>query len=147
VRPEDDGTLTIGLDDLASSVVGSAAELELPKVGRRINQNGRAWRFRKGADTVRVMAPVSGKILARGGRMEGWYLKVKPATGPIDLGHLLTGDEARAWQARETRRLLHLLPAECKGIQREDGSISDDVLQCCGTVDWEEICGELLLEA
>ena len=42
VRPEPDGTLTVGLDDLARRLVGAPERVELPAAGSRLQVNGPA---------------------------------------------------------------------------------------------------------
>jgi hypothetical protein len=147
VQPEADGTVTIGLDDFGTRLLGPDAEARLPRLGKRLHVNGRAWRFRKGGASVRVLSPIDGEVVAVGGRAEGWYLKVRPARGPESLRPLLRGSEVRPWLAREMERLQHLLGAQGVGVRLTDGGeLVDDVTKYCRHAHWDVVCGEMLLE-
>ncbi len=146
VRPEDDGTVTIGIDDFGAKVVGTEARAKLPKIGRRVHENGTAWRFLRGDESVRVLAPVTGEVVAHGGREQGWYLRVKPLAGPFELGHLLKSDEVGPWMEYEMARLLRLIPKDCQADLTRDDRLVDDVTAHCRGLDWDVACAEILLE-
>lgn len=146
VRPETDGTVTIGIDDFGAKVVGPRARAKLPRVGRRIHENGTGWRFLLGDDSVRVLAPVTGEVVAHGSREEGWYLRVKPLDGPFDLRHLLHGPEVRPWMEHEMARLLRLIPKECQADLTREGRMVDDVTAHCRGLGWDVAVAEILLE-
>lgn len=146
VHPEADGSVTIGIDDFGAKVVGPGARAKLPKIGRRIHENGTGWRFLRGEDSVRVLAPVTGEVVAHGGREQGWYLRVKPLDGAFDLGHLLKGDEVGPWMEHEMARLLRLIPEGCEADLTKEGRMVDDVTAHCRGLDWDLACAEILLE-
>jgi len=96
VRPETDGTVTIGLDDLGARLLGKPDAIDLPQAGARVEANGTAFRVRKGDADVRVLSPVDGEVVAAGGPDRGWYLRVRPAAaGEAAFRHLLRGAEIR----------------------------------------------------
>ena len=66
LKPLDDGTVAVGLDDLASRLVGKPDALELPTLGSRVDENGPALRLRAGGARVRVASPVTGEVVEHG---------------------------------------------------------------------------------
>jgi glycine cleavage system H lipoate-binding protein len=128
VRPELDGTFTIGLDDFASRLAGKPKHLKLPAVGKRLQANGTGWRTRRYGLDVRILAPIDGEVVATGGPDEGWYLKVKPLPEGTDTRHLLTPAEAKAWLLRELERLQITLTPETVGATLADGGTPIDDL-------------------
>jgi glycine cleavage system H protein len=145
VRQEPDGSLTVGLDDLAKRLLAHPESVELPKPGERVSVNGTAWRVRKRDASVRVLSPVDGEVAATGGPEQGWYLKVKPEGG--DLRHLLRGAEIRPWLMRELERLQIALSAEGVAPTLADGGVPvDDIAASYPAADWDAVCGEMFLE-
>ena len=62
VKPEEDGTVTVGLDELASHLVGTPDSVNLPEVGQKIELNQTAWRMKKNGREIEVRAPIEGTI-------------------------------------------------------------------------------------
>lgn len=146
VRKESYSTVIIGLDDFATRIVGPKARAKLPKIGRMIHENGTAWRFLLGDESVRVLAPVSGQVIEHGGPDRGWYLKVKLLDQGADLRHLLTGNEVNPWMEYEMARLIRMIPESCQAGLTEDGQLVDDVTAKCPSLEWDLVCSEILLE-
>ncbi len=66
VKREADGTVTIGLDDLAGHLIGNPDSVQLPEIGREVELNETAWRMKKNGREIRVRAPIEGTIIAVG---------------------------------------------------------------------------------
>ncbi|HEX7708653.1 MAG TPA: hypothetical protein VF701_19485 [Thermoanaerobaculia bacterium] len=128
VRQEEDGLLTIGLDDLGAHLLGRPDQVSLPAVGSRLTANGTAWEAVKNGTHIRVLAPVDGEVEAVGGADEGWWLKVKADCEPSDMRHLLSAAEARPWMLREVERLHLAVAPEGVGATLADGGMPVDDL-------------------
>jgi glycine cleavage system H protein len=120
VRPEPDGTVTVGLDDLALRLVGAPERVELPAAGTRLSVNGPALRLESRGNDVRVLSPVDGVVVGVAGEGAGSRLRVDPA-GPLVTTHLLCGPEVRPWALRELERLHASLAASGPGVALADG--------------------------
>jgi hypothetical protein len=147
-RPETDGTVTIGLDDLGSRLLGKPDAIELPQAGAHLEANGTAFRVRKGDADVRVLSPVDGEVVAAGGPDSGWYLKVRPAAaGEAAFRHLLRGAEIKPWLLREMDRLQKALSPSTGAYTMADGGVLvADLTASCPKADWDAVCGEMFLE-
>ncbi|MBS1858144.1 MAG: glycine cleavage system protein H [Acidobacteria bacterium] len=146
VRPESDGTYTIGLDDLASHLVGKPDSVELPEPGAAIDANGTAWTLRKGRNEVRVRAPIDGTVVETGGADRGWYLRVRPEGEP-NLRHLLQGPEVTAWLSKELERLQIQLGAPDAAPSLADGGIlMDGLMDAMPQADWDNALASTFLE-
>jgi len=144
VRPEPDGTVTIGLDELGRRVLSSPDRVELPPAGAGLRVNGTAWRVHQRNADVRLLSPVEGQVVEVGG--PDWVLRVKPADGCPDLRHLLTPEEVRPWLLREMERLqLALSPAAAPTLA-DGGVLVDDIAANYPEADWDAVCGELFLQ-
>jgi glycine cleavage system H protein len=146
VRPEADGTLTVGLDDLARRLVGTPEGVELPAPGTLLETNGAAGRLTARGSDVRVLSPVDGTVVETRGGGADFTLRVDPR-GASDLRHLLSGDEARAWALRELERLQRALgPGELGAALADGGELVADVGAALPRDRFDALLGEMLLE-
>lgn len=148
VRPEPDGSVTIGLDELGQRLLGVPDSVQLPSPGAHLHANGTAFRARKREADVRVLSPVDGEVLETGGPAAGWYLKVKPETaGEPGFRHLLRGREIRPWIMREMERLQLALSAEHAAPTLADGGVLvGDISAGYPGSNWDAVCGQMFLE-
>jgi len=146
-RPENDGTVTIGLDDLGQRLLGRPDAIELPQPGTHVEANGPAFRVRRREADVRVLSPVDGEVIDTGGVDREYYLRVKPAGDRCDMRHLLSGWEVRPWVMREMERLQLALSQDGTRATLADGGVPvADLAASCPHVDWDAVCGEMFLE-
>jgi glycine cleavage system H protein len=147
LKQEEDGTVTLGLDDLATRLVGKPDALDLPAVGERLAENGPAFRLKAGKARVRVVSPVTGEVVETGGLGMGFLLRVRP-DGALDTRALLSGREAAAFFARERDRL-QLVLSGARGIPAlaDGGLLVDDLSKAIPEEDRDRVLGEMLLEA
>jgi hypothetical protein len=146
-RPEANGTLTIGLDDLGRRLLGQPDAIELPAPGAHIEANGTAFRLRKREADVRLLSPVDGEVVETGGMDHAYLLRVKPLSESFDLRHLLSGWEVRPWLLREMERLQLALTMEGAPPSLADGGVPvSDIAASYPQADWDAVCGEMFLE-
>ena len=112
--------------------------MDLPQPGAVVHVNGTAFHVRKRDADVRVLSPVDGEVVETGGPERGWYLKVKPLNGEIDMRHLLRGAEIRPWLMREMERLQLALSAEGAAPTLADGGVPvADIAASYPEADWD----------
>ncbi len=147
-RPEADGTVTVGLDDLGSRLLGTPDAVDLPEPGSLVRANGTAFRIHKREADVRVLSPVDGQVVETGGVDRGFFLRVKPVDGSIDMRHLLCGAEIKPWLMRELERLQLALTMEGASVPSlADGGVPvADIAAAYPKTDWDAVCGEMFLE-
>jgi glycine cleavage system H protein len=146
VRPEKDGTLTIGLDELARHLIGRPDSVELPKRDSEIESNGVAWRMTKNGHEIRVCAPLDGTVVSTGGPEDEWYLRIRPRQ-PLDLGHLLRGAEVPGWLSRELDRLqLQLSAYETHPCLADGGILLPELMDAMPEADWDTVLESTFLE-
>ena len=125
-RLDHDGQVTVGVDDLARTVIGDLSAVELPAIGQRLKAGEAALGSRQGVRRLRFAAPVSGTVTevnAALGRdpvrlrwrpyKEGWAFRLAPDDRlSAELGSLAIGREAERWMAAEMERLRDLFACE-----------------------------------
>ena len=83
-------TVTVGMDDFAAKLLGSADSISLPKLGSRVKQGSLGWGFKADSRVIHMLSPVEGEVVAvnqaaarsPGAAFEdpygnGWLFKVK----------------------------------------------------------------------
>jgi glycine cleavage system H protein len=101
LRPESDGTVTVGISDYAQNSLGDITYVQVPKVGA-VFKAGETFGVVESVKAASdLYAPVAGTVVAVNGALdgtpetvnrspytEGWMLKLKPAD-PASLQTLL----------------------------------------------------------
>ena len=145
-RPEPDGSVTVGLDDFGSRLVGTPDAVELPRVGSTVLEHGPAFRLRKGSARVRIASPVGGTVVETGGPGRPFFLRVRP-DAPFDGRSLLCGREAAAWLLGELDRLQLALSRSSGVPALADGGLPEkDLSAAIPEKDRDRVLAELLLE-
>ena len=147
VHPEEDGTFTVGLDELARHLIGHPDSIELPAFGSSIESNAIAWRMTKNGHEIRVRAPLDGTVVRTGGTGEDTYLRIRPE-GRADLRHLLHGAEVSGWLASELDRLqLQLRAPDAPPTLADGGVLMPELMDAVPQADWDSILETTFLEA
>lgn len=148
VRPgEGSDPVTVGLDGLASALVGLDLTPAAPAPGTRLEVNGVAWRFCGRDADVRILSPVEGEVVESGGRGGGVWLKVRPAGGRLDRRPLLSAAEAAPWMRAEITRLQQLLTDRRLGpCMADGGTLRSDLATAVPARERDAVLGDLFLD-
>ena len=98
-------TVTIGANDFAQKLAGQIVYVELPSVGRTVEQGKPCGSMESGKWVGRIYAPVSGKVESANQELEdnpelinespydkGWICKISATNLETDLKNLMKGD-------------------------------------------------------
>jgi glycine cleavage system H lipoate-binding protein len=150
-EPANDGTLTIGLDELADHLIGKPDSIEMPEVGSELEINQTAWRMKKNGKEIAVRSPLEGTVVGVGGARKGWYLKIRPrldSADPDTLRHLLRGPEVHGWLLRELERLqMQLRAANTPPALADGGMLLPELMDTVPDADWDTVLADTFLEA
>jgi len=107
IKPEADGTVTVGITHHAQELLGDLVFVELPAVGRKLKQGEECAVVESVKAAADVFAPVTGEVVAANADLAdapekinedaylAWMFRIKP-TAPGELAGLL---DAAAYQA------------------------------------------------
>ena len=144
VKPQPDGTVCIGLDELGKRLMPHPDIVDLPAPGATLHANSAAFRLGEGGANVPILSPVDGKVMETGGPDQGWYLRVRPSNS--NFTHLLRGAEVRHWVMRELERLQLALTAEGAAPALADGGVPvEDIPASFPAADWDAVSGQMFL--
>lgn len=150
----EDAAAAVGVDDLLQATLGPVEAVELPSVGRQVNQGDCLFSLRRGNRTVDVRAPLSGIVLDRNVALlsRPWLINTEPFTGGwavrLDVGKapqerqtLLRGARAEAWFQEEIDRLFSSVLVE-KGAAptlADGGTLAGDLHQHIDDRGWKQL--------
>lgn len=122
-RLDEDGRVTVGVDDLVRTLVGDLSAVELPAPGTELCAGGPAMSIRVGARSLAFAAPVSGTVSEVNAVLgkdpvrlrwrpykEGWAFRISPGDSlSRELAELVIGRDAERWMRNELDRLSELI--------------------------------------
>ncbi len=150
VMPVNDGTFTVGLDELADHLIGKPDSIRMPEVGTELEINQTAWRMKKNGKEIAVRAPLEGTVVGVGDAKAGWYLKIRPRLDPSDpatLRHLLRGPEVHGWLSRELERLqIQLRTPNTPPALADGGVLLPGLMDALPEADWDLVLADTFLE-
>jgi len=110
--------VTMGTSDFAQKLAGQIVYVELPSVGRSLEQGKPCGSMESGKWVGRIYAPVSGKVEASNQDLEeapelinespyekGWICKISPSNLQGDLNNLMKGDGLKDFIKSEIERV------------------------------------------
>ncbi len=125
------GTVRLGLDDIAQKMLPGARVLQLAPAGSTVRRGDALATLEVGGHRLAVAAPTAGRVVSINDRLvrepallhrdpygRGWIAALAPATREFERWP--TGDQARTWLRREDHRLNAFLETEL-GIAAADG--------------------------
>ncbi|MFQ5856935.1 MAG: glycine cleavage system protein GcvH [Anaerolineae bacterium] len=105
-RPEDDGTVTIGITDVAQHLAKGIISVTPKKVGRKLKRGKSAGTLESGKWVGPVTTPISGELVAVNETLKtnpklinedpydaGWFARIQPGDWETDKADLVTGAE------------------------------------------------------
>jgi glycine cleavage system H protein len=108
LRPEEDGSVTIGITDHAQSALGDLVYVELPEIGQELDVGGEMAVVESVKAASDVYAPISGSVIEVNNDLEddpetinadpygdGWIVRIQPTDG-IDSGDTMDPDAYQA---------------------------------------------------
>jgi len=107
IRPEDDGTYTIGMTDAAQRLAGNIINGSPKAAGRKVKKGRSSGTVESSKWVGPIKAPMTGEIVETNEGLRddpsplnqdpygaGWFVRVMPDDWDADKGELLTGEEA-----------------------------------------------------
>ncbi len=108
LRPEEDGSVTVGITDHAQAALGDLVYVELPEIGQELEAGGEMAIVESVKAASDVYAPVSGSVLEVNADLmddpekinadpygDGWIVRLQ-SSGGIDLGDTMDPDAYQA---------------------------------------------------
>lgn len=140
---ESPNLVRIGVDDLASKILGNKIEsVQLPQRGQWIRQGQKVWSFVRNGKKIDMVSPIEGSVadvndeLAKDPTLfnkdpygEGWMVTVQSPDAKTNFRNLMGGALARWWTEESALRLSKNLPGAMSAFAlAQDGGIATNDL-------------------
>ncbi len=149
-RLEDDGSVSVGLDDLGHRLVGDLDRIDVPGRGDRVEQGAPAVTLSAGGRSVKVVSPVDGEVIAYNAAPDahldpygsGWLFRVRPDGWKRSRAQLLDGAAARDWLEDQGRRLAARLSPEPAPVLQDGGAPVHGIAREIDPEHWDDVARE-----
>lgn len=155
LRMTEDGDVLVGMDDFAQSVIGSVDSVTLPRLLKRVNQGGVAWEVFHGGRKLRMVSPVSGRVVEKNEMVlinpslintspygDGWLFRVRPSKLSPQLHNLLTGKTVAEWQETVRAHLSRFFSATPALMYQDGGIMVSNLSERCSDEEWKGLTEE-----
>jgi glycine cleavage system H protein len=161
LKGEQDGLVTVGLDDFAAKLVGPLARVALPAVGSAVGQGEQAWRL-VAADgrSVDMLSPVDGTVAAVNGALDGspelaerdpygsgWVLKVRPSRLRANRINLMAGRAVHRWMEEAAAGLRGHVAPGLGALAQDGGAPVSGMAKAIDPDGWDRMAARFLLTA
>jgi glycine cleavage system H lipoate-binding protein len=152
------GQVRIGLDDFAARLLGPMDRIDLPLLGKPLEQDQAGISMHRQDLKANLLAPISGVVTALNTDIgshpqpladdpygNGWLLMVQPTNLREELPQLKMGaDEVSGFIASEVTGLHQALEPHLGPLATDGGQLSDDILRHLPRSAWEAVTRQIL---
>jgi glycine cleavage system H lipoate-binding protein len=161
LKGEDDGLVTVGLDDFAAKLVGPLSRVSLPAVGAAVAQGDYAWRLTAAdGQSVDMLSPVDGTVVElnpavtadpdlaeRDPYGDGWLMKVRPSRLRANRINLMSGQAVHRWMEEAAAGLRGHFAPGLGALVQDGGMPVAGMAKAIDPADWEGLAATHLLTA
>lgn len=134
------GRVRVGLDELATSLLGAIERVEVPQRGRWFRQGEKGWTVVTSKGEAAMLAPAEGEIVAVNERAisdpalisrdpygAGWLLEIFSPDTQVSFRNLLSGSLARRWMEQSILELRQALSPVATATALDGGRIASQL--------------------
>jgi glycine cleavage system H lipoate-binding protein len=156
-RIESGGYIRVGLDDFLLKLLGKPDDLDLPLVGKELDQGKIGWGLKRGGNYADVLSPVDGVITDVNIRAienpdianrqpygEGWLFMVRTPGIKDTIKKLMAERESQEWLSREIDRLEDMIEGAGGPLAADGGFLNDDIFGNMPVLGWENLIKSFL---
>jgi glycine cleavage system H protein len=161
IKDQEDGLVTVGLDDFAAKLVGPLSRVSLPAVGAVVGQGDHGWRL-TAADgrSVCMLSPVDGTVVElnpavaadpdlaeRDPYGDGWLMRVRPSRLRANRSNLMSGRAVRRWMEEAASGLRGHFSPGLGALVQDGGMPVAGMAKAIDPAAWDGLAGTHLLTA
>ncbi|MFC1881110.1 glycine cleavage system protein H [Thermodesulfobacteriota bacterium] len=156
-RIESGGCIRIGLDDFALKVLGKADALDLPLMGKELDQGKAGWGLKRKDNLADVLSPIDGVIVEVNSQLrekpdianrepygDGWLFMVRTPDVKATMGKLMIDQSSLSWMNTEVSNLEGMIEEVAGPLAADGGFLADDVYGNLPDLGWENLTKKFL---
>ncbi len=152
VKIEESHSVRVGMDDFALRILGPLDSIEVPLIGKEVQQGRADISVFRGINRAKVLSPVSGVVTSINSRLRdkgglankdpfsgGWVMRVHAENLRQDLKNLMIDTETRDFLIEEADRLYQVIEEVEGPLGTDGGYLYDDVYGSMPQLGWERL--------
>jgi len=151
-RIESGGYIRVGMDDFALKLLGKADALELPLLGKELDQDTPGWGLQRGNNAADVLSPVDGVIVEVNARVredsgltnrepygEGWLFVLRNPDLKKTMKNLMDDMAGLAWMDSEVTKLEGMIEDVAGPLAADGGHLASDIYGTLPDLNWKKL--------
>ena len=151
-RIESGGYIRIGLDDFALKVLGRADALDLPLMGKELDQGKVGWGLKRKDNLADVLSPIDGVIVEVNSEIRekpdmanrepyggGWLFMVRTPDVKATMGKLMADQNSLTWMNNEVTNLENMIAEVAGPLAADGGYLADDIYGNLPDLGWKNL--------
>ena len=151
-RIESGGYIRIGLDDFALKVLGKAEALDLPLMGKDLDQGKVGWGLKRKDNLADVLSPIDGIIVEVNSQLrekpgianrepygDGWLFMVRTPDVKETMGKLMVDQSSLAWMNNEVTNLESMIEDVAGPLAADGGYLAEDIYGNLPDIGWNNL--------
>jgi len=151
-RIESGGYIRVGLDDFALKVLGEADALDLPLIGKELDQNKAGWGLKRKGNLADVLSPVDGVIMEVNSTVrenpklandepygDGWLFMVRTPDVKGTMKKLMVDQDSLNWINAEVSHLETMIEEVAGPLAADGGYLADDIYGNLLDLGWKNL--------
>jgi glycine cleavage system H lipoate-binding protein len=151
-RIESGGYIRIGLDDFALKVLGKADALDLPLMGKELDQGKVGWGLKRKDNLADVLSPIDGVIVEVNSQLrekpdmanrepygDGWLFMVRTPDVKATMGKLMVDQSSLSWMNNEVTNLESMIEDVAGPLAADGGYLAEDIYGNLPDIGWNNL--------
>jgi glycine cleavage system H lipoate-binding protein len=151
-RIESGGYIRVGLDDFALKVLGEADALDLPLMGKELDQGKVGWGLKRKDNLADVLSPIDGVIVEVNSEIRerpdkanrepysgGWLFMVRTPDVKATMGKLMTDQNSLSWMNAEVGNLENMIEDVAGPLAADGGYLANDIYGNLPDIGWNNL--------
>jgi glycine cleavage system H lipoate-binding protein len=151
-RIESGGYIRVGLDDFALKVLGEADALDLPLMGKELDQGKVGWGLKRRDNLADVLSPIDGVIVEVNSEIRekpgmanrepyggGWLFMVRTPDVKATMGKLMTDQSSLTWMNTEVGHLESMIEDVAGPLAADGGYLASDIFGNLPDIGWNNL--------
>ena len=156
-RIESGGYIRVGLDDFALKVLGEADALDLPLIGKELDQSKAGWGLKRKDNLADVLSPVDGVIMEVNSNVrenpklannepygDGWLFMVRTPDIKGTMKSLMVDQDSLSWINSEVHHLETMIEEVAGPLAADGGYLADDIYGNLPDLGWKNLTQKFL---
>lgn len=156
-RIESGGFIRVGLDDFSLKLLGKADALDLPLMGKELDQGKIGWGLKRKDNIADVLSPIDGVIVEVNSKVrenpqvanrepysDGWLFMVRTPDIKGTMKKLMTDKSSLSWMNEEVNHLENMIEDVAGPLAADGGHFADDIYGNLPDLGWNNLTKKFL---